>query len=154
MSATCFETEGSSSGRRLYKQVRYSVLNMHEIEQCVPYTLFFLQRCLQIVMNMIYRNNRSVCVCVFVCVCVCGLRTVCDVTNQNVWQRTVHLIPAAGHMFWPVQLLVLLLTFFPCSYSISPPFFLRAPFYDHSPRPTPLPLPCAMLSAVTFHPVW
>ena len=30
MSSTCFEPVGSSSGRRLYTQVRYNVFDMHE----------------------------------------------------------------------------------------------------------------------------
>ena len=30
ISSTCFETEGSSSGRRLYIQVWYSVFYMHQ----------------------------------------------------------------------------------------------------------------------------
>ena len=33
MSSTCFEPEGSSSGRRLYTQLRYSTLYMHQYKQ-------------------------------------------------------------------------------------------------------------------------
>ena len=43
MSSTCFEPKGSSSGRRLYIQVRYSVFYMHHYKtacitcfECVP----------------------------------------------------------------------------------------------------------------------
>jgi hypothetical protein len=35
MSSACFETEGSSSGRRMYIQVWYGVFDMHRYEQCV-----------------------------------------------------------------------------------------------------------------------
>jgi hypothetical protein len=62
MPATRFESEGLSSGRRFYKLVWFSVLNIHEVENFVPYTMFYLQECLQTFMNMIYRNNRNVCV--------------------------------------------------------------------------------------------
>jgi len=34
MSSTCFEHDGSSSGRRLYIQVWWSVLYMHQYKQC------------------------------------------------------------------------------------------------------------------------
>jgi len=33
MSSTCFKPEGSSSGRWLYVQVRYSVFYMHHYKQ-------------------------------------------------------------------------------------------------------------------------
>jgi hypothetical protein len=33
MSSTCFELEGSSSGRRLYIQARYSGFHMHRCKQ-------------------------------------------------------------------------------------------------------------------------
>ena len=33
MSSTCFEPKGSSSGRRLYMQVWYSVFYMHQYKQ-------------------------------------------------------------------------------------------------------------------------
>jgi hypothetical protein len=99
MPSTCFESECSTAGRLLHKQERYSVLNVYEKVKCVPYTLLYLQECLQIVMNTLFTNNRGVCVCV----CVCGLCTVCDVTYHNVWQRTVCLLPGACNMFRAVQ---------------------------------------------------
>jgi hypothetical protein len=36
ISSTCFEAEGSSSGRQMYVQVRYSVFFMHRVKQCEP----------------------------------------------------------------------------------------------------------------------
>jgi len=33
MSSTCFEPEGSSSGRQLYIQFRYGTFNMHQYKQ-------------------------------------------------------------------------------------------------------------------------
>jgi hypothetical protein len=107
---------------------------MQQVEKCVPYALFYLKSCLRIVMSMIYRNDWSVCLCVWVCVCV--LRTVCDVTYHNVSQRTVHLIPEQVTCFGLSKLLVLLLSLSAYSYSISPSFSLRAPFYDTLPLPT------------------
>jgi len=39
MSSTCFEPEGSSSGRRLYVQVWYNLLTVHTMpcKQTIPY---------------------------------------------------------------------------------------------------------------------
>ena len=139
--------------------VWYSVLCMHQAEKCVPYAIFYLRDCVRIIMCMIYRNNRNVCVCVCVCECVCvcvcvcvggwmgvcGLRTVCDVTSHNVWQRTVKLIPDKVTCFFMSELVVLVLRFFAYSNSISPSFFLLTPFYDTLSRPAPLPRTCELL---------
>jgi len=35
MSSTCFEPEGSSSGRRLYIQLRHGTLHIHQYKQAV-----------------------------------------------------------------------------------------------------------------------
>jgi len=131
-----------------------SVFYMHHVEYCDQYARFDLQVCFQIVMRMIYRNKRNV--CLFVCVCVGGggLRTVCDVTYRIIWQRTVHLIPEHVTCFGTSNLLVLIPSFFTCTYSISPfSFVLRAPFYDTLPRPTNTPPPGLRncLSAANFH---
>jgi hypothetical protein len=39
MSSTCFEPQGSSSRRRLYKQLRYSTFYMHQYKQSPPIIL-------------------------------------------------------------------------------------------------------------------
>jgi hypothetical protein len=41
MSSTCFEPEGSSSGRRLYIQVRYCVFYVHQYKQCCVFWTHF-----------------------------------------------------------------------------------------------------------------
>jgi len=41
MSSTCFETEGSSSGRRLYIQVKYRVFYTHQYKQSCRYKSVF-----------------------------------------------------------------------------------------------------------------
>ena len=40
MSSTCFDPEGSSSGRRLHVQVWYSVLYMHQYKQFCTYKVY------------------------------------------------------------------------------------------------------------------
>jgi len=42
MSYTCFEPEGSSSGRRLYVQLWYSVLYMHQYKQLCRWKLILM----------------------------------------------------------------------------------------------------------------
>jgi len=41
MSSTCFETKGSSSGRRLYLQGWYSVFYLHQYKQSCGYKCVF-----------------------------------------------------------------------------------------------------------------
>ena len=89
MSSTCFETEGSSSGRRLYIQLRYGTFYMHEYKQssmqdsvffyllaclCVSNTLFYLLDCLSVSNTLCYLLH---CLCVSItlfclldCLCV------------------------------------------------------------------------------------
>ena len=42
MSSTCFEPEGSSSGRQLYIQLRFGTFYMHQYKTLVPTRLFML----------------------------------------------------------------------------------------------------------------
>jgi hypothetical protein len=47
MSSTCFEPEGSSSGRRLYIQVWYNVFYMHQYKQsCKNKSVFDIEHTL------------------------------------------------------------------------------------------------------------
>jgi len=44
MSSTCFETEGSSSGRQLYIEIRYGVFYMHQYKRSCGYKFTYTFR--------------------------------------------------------------------------------------------------------------
>jgi hypothetical protein len=138
MSATCFEPEGLSSGRRLYIQVWCSVLNIHEVENCVPYTLFYLQECLRTFMIIINRNNRSVCVW-HSNLSQCTTKGSTSDTTSGSHVSACRNCSSYSSTFSHILILFCLL------------LFLIVPLYEYLPLPPSFPLYCQLSFEVTFH---